>query len=479
MHFISTRSNDKENKNVNLKQAIMAPNAPNGGLWSFDDFPKIDLLNLDISDYKAFCMGFLNQMLKNEDEQIRQIFINSLDAYSEFDYKTPKLQQISEHFYSLLLYHGKTRSFKDMALAPLGNIISSLAQLDNKKLLILVATSGDTGPAALSSFANKNNIHVICLYPKNGTSLIQKLQMTSQNAKNLSVFGINGNFDDAQKAVKNLLKDQDFLQNLQTKGYALSVANSINIGRIIFQIIYYVWSYCKIKAARSDLNANMKVIIPSGNLGNALGAFYARNIVPISKIVVANNANNVVYEFLKTGIYDLRSRKLEKTLSPAMDILIASNLERILFALFGAEITTKCMLDLQNEGIFTLNKANLEILQNIFEPAYCDDTNTLKVIKKYYEKGFLLDPHSASAFYAHDILKDHNLCLAIETAEFSKFPKTVVKAIFDNDMDDKTALLELSKKHEISPKILDLLHSKDNDNHLNLNDIKLEILKAI
>ncbi len=247
-----------------------------------------------------------------------------------------------------------TRAFKDMALQPFGSIFSSIAQKRGENYLILAATSGDTGPAALNTFRNKKNIQVVCLYPDGGTSDVQRLQMVCEDGENLKVLGIKGNFDDAQNALKSLLASNSFKAELEKDDIKLSAANSVNFGRIIFQIIYHFWSYLELIRQNAIKNGeNIYLVVPSGNFGNVLGAYYAQKMgLNIEKLLVASNENNILTQWINTGVYDIRDKALKLTKSPAMDILKSSNIERVIFDLFGSTRTKELMEDLNKNNIF-------------------------------------------------------------------------------------------------------------------------------
>ena len=237
------------------------------------------------------------------------------------------------------LYHGPTRAFKDMALQPFGAVLSAIAQKRNENYLIMAATSGDTGPAALETFKNKANVQVACMYPIGGTSDVQRLQMVTEDAENLKVIGVKGDFDDTQNALKRLLASDSFKKKLKEKNIHLSAANSVNFGRIIFQTIYHIHSYLELVRQNAiEMGENVYLNVPSGNFGNALGGYYAMKMgLPVEKILIASNSNNILTQWISTGKYDLRTVSVIPTTSPAMDILISSNVERILFDMFGKD----------------------------------------------------------------------------------------------------------------------------------------------
>ncbi|NWF67377.1 MAG: threonine synthase, partial [Campylobacterales bacterium] len=333
--FVETRGNDgMMPKEVSFSEAILSPSASFGGLYVPKELPKIDseFFNRHMeSSYKELALDLL-RLFKIDIEET--ILMEALKLYDKFDESSNPVpvSKVGEDLFVTELYHGPTRAFKDMALQPFGYILSHLAKQRNEEYLILAATSGDTGPATLESFKNKPNIKVACLYPDGGTSDVQRLQMVTEDGKNLKVIGIHGDFDDAQNALKNLLKSSEFKDELKKEGIKLSAANSVNFGRIIFQTIYHFHGYINLlKNDEISHDEKIYVIIPSGNFGNALGAYYAKNMgLPIEKILIASNENNILTDLITKGEYNLNTKKLLKTTSPAMDILKSSNVERVL-----------------------------------------------------------------------------------------------------------------------------------------------------
>ena len=276
--------------------------------------------------------------------------------------------------------------------------------------------------------------------------------MTTMGAENLKVIGINGDFDDSQEALKDMLKDESFYLFLKSKNRELSVANSINFGRIAFQIVYHIWGYLElVRCGKIALGDGLKIVVPSGNFGNALGAFYARLMgVNIEKIIIASNTNNILSDFINSGIYDIRDRKLTKTDSPAMDILKSSNVERVLFTLFGEERTRELMENLDRERICSLDSDELDSLREIFLASFCSDVECREIVKSFFEDGYLLDPHTATAIKAYREQCDGEIAVVCSTAEWTKFAPTVASAIGGGKMDDREALDFVSKSAKVS-----------------------------
>ena len=485
--FIETRGNDGKKPNkVNFSYAILNPSASFGGLYIPEKLPKLDndfFENSQHKSYKEITKEILQKFKIDIDEKVIDKAISLYDKFDDSKNPVP-LSKVEEDLYINELYHGPTRAFKDMALQPFGYILSELAKKQGQDYLILAATSGDTGPAVLDTFSNKDNIKVACMYPDGGTSDVQRLQMVTQNGKNLQVLGIVGNFDDAQNTLKSLLASPTFKDELQKQNIKLSAANSVNFGRIIFQIIYHIYGYISLcKQKKTD---EFYTIIPSGNFGNALGAYYAKKMgLPIKKILIASNINNILSDLINIGVYDLRERELLKTTSPAMDILISSNVERVLYDKFGSARCKELMDDLRQKRYYKLTKDELKNLQEDFSAVYSDDKFAKETIKKYADKGYIMDPHTATTLNAYEKLREENLpAIACSTAEWTKFAPTMLNAIKDDEKtySDETALEEFSKAlHVEIPKSIsdlfnqEILHKKV----VKKQEIEKEILSFI
>jgi threonine synthase len=486
MSFIETRGNDNiKPKKVEFSQAILSPSASYGGLYVPKNIPQLNanfIQNHINSNYKNLAFDILKSFdIDIDDNTIKQ----ALDLYDKFDnsLNPSPVIKLKDDLFVNEQYHGPTRAFKDMALQPFGYILSTLAKQKDEKYLILVATSGDTGPAALETFKNKKNIKVVCIYPSGGTSDVQRLQMVSCKGKNLKVLGIKGNFDDAQNALKNLLSSSSFKDELKKDGLKLSAANSVNFGRIIFQIVYHFQSYLEL-IRQNEINLGDKIYInvPSGNFGNILGAFYAKSMgLPIEKLIVSSNKNNILTQWLNTGIYDIRDKKLILTNSPAMDILKSSNIERIIYHLFGAKRTKQLMENLQNNNYFEHTKDELEILKKYFSATFSDDEYGLKTIKSFAKDGYLMDPHTATCIKGYEKLKEKNLKMVIySTAQWTKFAPSVLNAINEDKIkyNDKEALEQISKKlnSKIPETIKNLFHCEVLHNKvIDIQNLELQI----
>jgi len=469
MNFIQTRGVDPSfPSSVTFSQAILSPIASFGGLYVPETLPDLGeaFLNKHInSSYKDLAFDLLK---KFEIDIDTNVILEALDLYDNFDDENNPVPvvKIRDNLYVSELYHGPTRAFKDMALQPFGRILSSVAQKKNENYLILAATSGDTGPAALETFKDQDNIQMVCIYPANGTSDVQRLQMVTEDAKNLKVVGINGNFDDAQSALKHLLASESFNATLKEKNISLSAANSVNFGRIIFQIIYHIHSYLElVRQGSMEIGEKIYINVPSGNFGNILGAFYAKEMgLPVEKLVVSSNKNNILARLINTGIYDIKDDELILTTSPAMDILKSSNVERVLFSLYGAQRTKELMHDLDSNGKYELSSDELKQLQDIFIADYCDDAEGKHYIKSMFDEGYLMDPHTATCLKAYETICDPKIkSIIYSTAEWTKFSPVIANALTGEiDSRDLDALASISKEAKVDiPDVIKQLFTKD------------------
>ena len=490
MGFIETRGNDgKRAKEISFSEAILNPSSSFGGLYVPKNLPNLGdsfIENHINKSYKELAFDILKAFeIDIDDSEIQK----ALDLYDNFDnpLNPSPVVKVKDDLYVNEQYHGPTRAFKDMALQPFGSIFSSIAQKRDEKYLILAATSGDTGPAALNTFRNKKNIQVVCLYPDGGTSDVQRLQMVCEDGENLKVLGIKGNFDDAQNALKSLLASSSFKAELEKDNIKLSAANSVNFGRIIFQIIYHFWSYLELIRQNAIKNGeNIYLVVPSGNFGNVLGAYYAQKMgLNIEKLLVASNENNILTQWINTGVYDIRDKALKLTKSPAMDILKSSNIERVIFDLFGSTRTKELMENLNKNNIFTMTQDETKELQKYFSATFSNDSFGNTTIKEFLDSGYLMDPHTATCIKAYNELKEKPLKTVIySTAEWTKFSPTVLNALNQDSQkySDKEALEEISTKFGATlPKsIKNLFNAKINHSLvINKENIESEIIKFI
>ena len=490
MNFIQTRGIDETRpKTVTFSEAILAPIASFGGLYVPEELPNLgeEFLSKHLnSSYKELASDMLSRFEIDID---KDVIDEALSLYDKFDTPTNPVPvvKVRENLYVSELYHGPTRAFKDMALQPFGLVLSSIAQKRDENYLILAATSGDTGPAALETFKNRKNVQVVCIYPDGGTSDVQRLQMVTEDATNLKVIGINGVFDDAQNALKRLLASKSFKDALQEKNVSLSAANSVNFGRIIFQIIYHIHSYLEL--VRQDaivMGEKVYLNVPSGNFGNALGGYYAWKMgLPVEKIIISSNENNVLTKLIKDGKYDLRDSEVVGTTSPAMDILKSSNVERILFDLFGCDRTRELMESLEKHNVYELTSEELSLLQNCFDADFCDGEEGKKYIKDTFkDDGYLMDPHTATCFRSYETCSNPAIkTIAYSTAEWTKFSPVIANALTGElDAKDIVALESISKEAKLPiPAMIKELFSKDTVHKtiIEKEDIESEILKFL
>ncbi len=440
--YNSTRS---ENAPVKASEAILKGLSPDGGLFVPDHIPALDvpLDELAKMDYcqtayevmKLFFTDFTGQELKDCIAR----------AYDE-KFDTKKIAPVVEKdgvFY-LELFHGATIAFKDMALSILPHLLTTSAKKNNVKneIVILTATSGDTGKAALSGFADVEGTRILVFYPKNGVSPIQEKQMVTQKGKNTRVVGIRGNFDDAQSGVKKIFGDRELSQELDAKGFQFSSANSINIGRLVPQIVYYVYAYGQLlKEGKIKAGEEINVTVPTGNFGNILAAFYAKQMgLPIDKLICASNENKVLYDFFRTGTYD-RNREFVLTSSPSMDILISSNLERLIYHIAGndSDKNRELMTALTEGGTYSITKSMREKLAD-FYGYYADEEETAETIRDLYQKtGYVIDTHTAVASCVYGKYRketgDTKPTVLASTASPFKFTRSVMAAI-DNKYEE-------------------------------------------
>ena len=439
--YSSTRGGEK---NVTASKAILQGLACDGGLFvpneipvmegTLSDWKELSYQELAYQVMKLYFTDFTEAELRNCIER----------AYDEkFDTKVIAPLAEADGVFYLELFHGATIAFKDMALSILPHLMTTSAKKNNieNEIVILTATSGDTGKAALAGFADVEGTSIIVFYPKDGVSVIQEKQMLTQKGENTTVVGIYGNFDDAQNGVKQMFNDKELAERMAKEGFQFSSANSINIGRLVPQIVYYVYSYTRLlKEGTLKEGEILNVTVPTGNFGNILAAYFAKNMgVPLGKLICASNENKVLFDFFKTGTYD-RNREFILTNSPSMDILISSNLERLVYKIAGSD-GDKCkdlMKALSEQGVYTITEEMKAELDD-FVGGYASEEQTAKVIKDIYEKtGYIVDTHTAvAASVAYEYTNNTNdtaKMLVASTASPYKFTRSVMNAI-DNKYD--------------------------------------------
>lgn len=452
--YSSTRSNGSA---VKASQAILKGLSDDGGLFVPDHIPALDktLKELSEMNYQQVAYEVMKLYLTDfTEEELKTCIERAYDKKFDTEVIAPLVE--AEGAYYLELFHGSTIAFKDMALSILPHLMITSARKNNIKneIVILTATSGDTGKAALAGFADVEGTRIIVFYPKNGVSPIQEKQMVTQKGANTLVVGIHGNFDDAQTGVKKIFGDKALAAEMDEKGFQFSSANSINIGRLVPQICYYVYSYATLlKEGKIAEGEKINVVVPTGNFGNILAAFYAKNMgLPINKLICASNDNKVLYDFFTTGTYD-RNREFMLTTSPSMDILISSNLERLIYRIAGnnADANKALMNSLSAEGKYEIT-AEMKTELADFYGNYASEAETAAEIKRLYEScGYVLDTHTsvASAVYQKYVAEsgDTTKTVIASTASPFKFTRSVMNAIDEkyDAMGDFELVDELSK----------------------------------
>ena len=434
--YKSTRSNDVE---VTASQAILKGLADDGGLFVPESLPALeaDMDTLAGMSYQETAYEVMRQFLTDfTEEELKDCIAKAYDE--KFDTKEIAPLVKKDEAYYLELFHGKTIAFKDMALSILPHLLTTSAKKNQVKneIVILTATSGDTGKAALAGFADVPGTKIIVFYPKNGVSPIQEKQMITQKGANTFVVWIHGNFDDAQTGVKKMFGDKELAAQMDKAGYQFSSANSINIGRLVPQVVYYVYAYAKMYAnGEVAKGEKINVVVPTGNFGNILAAYYAKNMgVPIDKLICASNDNKVLYDFFRTGTYD-RNREFILTTSPSMDILISSNLERLIYKIAGADAAkdVTLMQNLAAEGKYEITDEMKAQLKD-FYGNYASEKETAEEIAEVYKKtGYIIDTHTAvaSRVYRKYVAEtgDQTKTVIASTASPYKFTRSVMDAI--------------------------------------------------
>lgn len=447
MMYTSTRD---RSVSVSAAQAITQGISADGGLFVPEQLPQFtadDIASLVPQSYVERAVAVLSRFLTDfSEEEVRDC---ARSAYATGRFSAPEvapLHTLNNGVHVLELWHGPTCAFKDMALQILPHLMRVSAQktADGKEIVILVATSGDTGKAALEGFRDAEHTRILVFYPENGVSPMQKLQMTTQEGNNVGVCAIRGNFDDAQSGVKKIFTDPAMRACLAEQGKMFSSANSINWGRLVPQIVYYFSAYCDLLASGGiAMGDAVNVVVPTGNFGNILAAYYAREMgLPIARLLCASNCNNVLTDFIRTGTYN-RCRDFHTTISPSMDILISSNLERLLYHLSGgdAALVSGLMQQLQETGCYTVPDSLRQVIQDLFAAGWCDDEQTMQAIQSTYnEQQYLCDTHTAVAMAVCQQYRcesgDTTPVILASTADPYKFSASVLRALGVNSEND-------------------------------------------
>uniref|UniRef100_UPI004057041D threonine synthase n=1 Tax=Agathobacter sp. TaxID=2021311 RepID=UPI004057041D len=457
MNVLYSSTRNKEEK-VTASQAILKGLATDGGLFVPDEIPALDVSLEELANmsYQETAYAVMKQFLTDfTEEELKSCIEKAYD--SKFD--TPEIAPLvdAKGAYYLELFHGSTIAFKDMALSILPHLLTTSAHKNNadNEIVILTATSGDTGKAAMAGFADVEGTKIIVFYPKNGVSAIQEKQMLTQKGKNTYVVGIHGNFDQAQTGVKQMFSNPALKAELAAAGYQFSSANSINIGRLVPQIVYYVYGYAKLYANGAIAkDEKVNVVVPTGNFGNILAAYYAKNMgLPIGKLICASNENKVLFDFFQTGEYN-KNREFMLTNSPSMDILISSNLERLIYRIAGndAAKNAQFMKSLSENGKYEISEEMRAELAD-FYGNYASEAETAAVIKEIYEDtGYILDTHTAVAAgvyhkYKQETKDTNTKTIIASTASPFKFTRSVMAAIDEtySQWEDFALVDELSR----------------------------------
>ena len=461
MQYHSTRD---KSISVSSAEAIKTGLSAEGGLFVPESFPSVSLdeiKNLASKSYNERAYFVLSKFLSDFTEEELKKCIDS--AYTKEKFETESIApvyKLNDTTYFLELWHGPTCAFKDMALQILPHLLTTSMKKTNedKEIVILVATSGDTGKAALEGFKDVAGTRIIVFYPDNGVSEIQKLQMVTQEGNNVSVAAVKGNFDDAQSGVKKIFTDVDYKNLLDRNQFKLSSANSINWGRLVPQIVYYFSSYAElVKNNEIEIGDKINVVVPTGNFGNILASYYASLMgLPINKFICASNSNNVLTDFIKTGVYD-KNRNFYTTISPSMDILVSSNLERLLYKLSGDndEVTRGWMNALKSEGKYEVSDDVKAVINEKFYGGFCDDKNTEATIHEMFEQDkYLCDTHTAVAINVYkqyvEETGDKTPSVIASTASPYKFSKAVLEAVEPNATLPETEFDMVDELHKVS-----------------------------
>lgn len=435
--YSSTRNGEEK---VTASKAILKGLADDGGLFVPESIPKLDVTIEELAkmSYQETAYAVMKLFFTDfTEEELKNCINKAYDSKFDTEEIAPLVE--ADGAYYLELFHGATIAFKDMALSILPHLLTTAAKKNqvNNEIVILTATSGDTGKAALAGFADVEGTKIVVFYPKDGVSPIQKQQMVTQKGDNTYVVGINGNFDQAQTGVKKMFSDKELAKELDAAGYQFSSANSINIGRFIPQITYYVYAYAKLYAnGKIAKDEKINIVVPTGNFGNILSAFYAKNMgLPVAKLICASNENKVLYDFFETGKYD-KNREFILTSSPSMDILISSNLERLIYWAAGndAKKNVEFMTALTKDGVYEITPQMQEKLKD-FYGNYASEEETAEAIRTLYEKtGYILDTHTAVASsvygkYKAETKDEQTTTVIASTASPFKFSRSVMDAI--------------------------------------------------
>ena len=499
MMYISTRDNSKK---ITSAEAIARGISSEGGLFVPEEFPKYDGVTFEallLMDYRGRAKKIIGDYLTDFTAEEVADCVDKAYTEEKFGGSNPAPMSIVNHndkkLCLLELFHGPTCAFKDMALQILPHLLTcSLNKTaDGKKAVILVATSGDTGKAALEGFSGVENTEIIVFYPSDGVSPMQKHQMDTTLGDNVNVCAIRGNFDDAQTGVKKIFTTEDIKSRLSENNLMFSSANSINWGRLLPQIVYYVSAYCDmVNAGEIALGDKINITVPTGNFGNILAAYFAKQMgLPVNKLICASNSNNVLTDFINTGVYD-KNRQFITTVSPSMDILVSSNLERLLYLLGGRDdkLDSEYMSNLNNLGKYTVNDAVKNAVQADFCGGCCSEEETLQTISQLYkDTGYVCDTHTAVAVNVYekyvDETGDKTPNVIASTASPYKFSRAVLSAVLGEEVTDEDEFAVVDKLSQVTgteiPAPLEATRTMEDrfKNLINVDEMPDYVLKAL
>jgi len=487
MKYINTRN---KSQSVSGARAIISGIGENSGLFVPEQIPKISFDEIKMLAEQDYCYRAAYIMHKYLDEfKFDELLEFSKAAYKKFSGDAAPLIKIDENLYILELWHGPTLAFKDVALTMLPYLLvkSKEKNKDKTHTLILVATSGDTGKAALEGFKDIENTSIIVFYPTDGVSSMQKLQMMTQDGKNVGVFGVKGNFDDCQTAVKNIFADAKINKEFKAQNIVLSSANSINWGRLLPQIVYYISAYVDLVSENQiEMGDKINFSVPTGNFGDILAGWYAYKMgLPVNKLICASNSNNVLTDFFNKGEYNAK-RELIRTMSPSMNILISSNLERLVFENSERDDskTLQRFSDLKEKSYFRISEEELIKLKQVFFGAFCPEDDTIEEMEYFFEEyGYPLDPHTSVAAYCHKKYRkqteDKKPTVILATANPYKFPQDVVYALTGDDVKDSFRACKKLHAHTAMEVPLSIVELKDKPKRFEEVIKKDEILDTV
>ena len=481
MNLLYKSTRDAE-KTVTASEAILKGLADDGGLFVPVEIPKldVDMDTLKEMSYQETAYAVMKQFFTDfTEEELKNCIAKAYDSKFDTEEIAPLVK--ADGMYYLELFHGATIAFKDMALSILPHLLTTSAKKNNVKneIVILTATSGDTGKAALAGFADVEGTRIIVFYPKNGVSKVQELQMVTQKGENTSVVAIHGNFDNAQSGVKAIFENKELAKEMDAAGYQFSSANSINIGRLVPQIVYYVYAYAKLlQNEEIEAGEEINVAVPTGNFGNILAAYYAKQMgVPIAKLICASNENKVLFDFFQTGVYD-KNREFILTTSPSMDILISSNLERLIYLITGQDAVKNqdLMRALKSQGVYEITEEMKENLSD-FAAGYATEEQVKEIISEIYTStGYVIDTHTAVAANVYreyrKTSKDDRKAVIASTASPYKFARSVMTSINEeyDDLEEFALIDELEKISGVAiPKAIEeirdakIIHTRECD----------------